>query len=163
MDRMKGARRARSIAAFTFVIATLAGARPAPPPAITVVPRQGIDWGALIPGTTSRVDPRDAGRRGEIDFVGKGNATVFIVLPRALVSAEGQRVPLSFHTGDLIIEYTRNGPTSMPDPGVPIDIHPNPGQGDVRLFIGGIAAPPIAQHTGSYDATITALIAVVTV
>ncbi|HXT16775.1 MAG TPA: hypothetical protein VN706_14145 [Gemmatimonadaceae bacterium] len=123
-----------------------------------IIPRQGIEWGVMMPGVPVRVTPQNEGQRGQIDFVGQDNFNATLVFPANLTSLKGDRLAVSVQTGDLMLQYTRNGGTSFPDPTLPISIHTNSGQGDAMLFIGGTASPAPTQAPGSYAGLVRVVI-----
>jgi hypothetical protein len=122
---------------------------------VSVAARRAIDWGTLAAGTDTRIDPRDADRRGEIELAATGPNEVRVSFPSFLISPKGDRIPVAFRTGDVLVIYARTGVVLVPDPGLPFSVDVTPATGDATVWIGGTATPVARPHPGRYEATIT--------
>jgi hypothetical protein len=122
------------------------------------VPLQGLSFGALLPGVPEVVPVTDAARRAEIVLSGSGTFDVTLVLPEAMVSPTGARLPLRFGAADGAV--LRNVSASL----VPFDplgtnrVRLDPMQGPARLLLGGTALPAREQTAGRYTTTIVVVV-----
>ena len=131
---------------------------PAAVPGMEAVPVQGLAFGGLIPGVPEAVAVTDAARRAEIVLNGSGLFDVTLVLPDAMVSATGARMPLRFTAGDGAL--LRNVSAAL----VPFDplgtnrVSLDAAQGPARLLLGGTALPAREQTAGRYTTTIVVVV-----
>lgn len=146
------------VSAAFLALATLAGAAPAAaqgPASLSAV--QPLNFGELLPGLSETVTVQDAWRRAEIRIDGAGNFDLRLVLPTALASRSGARIPLVFRSGDGAIRG-KNGKLSPFDPNVTERFKIPPGHGEATLLIGGTASTTASQRAGEYTATVVVVL-----
>lgn len=125
----------------------------------SVVTVQGLRFGELFPGSSTRVGPDDVAQRGEVQVEGRGNYQIQFILPDALVAPSGATLPVTFVAGDgVVIRGTAGSPESF-DPNLGVAVALTGGVGDAQIFLGGTASPGQAQAAGTYSATVTILLA----
>ena len=156
MKSAGASRMIRSAAILALFALCGAGKAPAQAPSSAVVV-QPLDFGQILPGLTETVTVLDAWRRAEVQLEGAGSLDVKLVLPDALVSSSGARIPLVFRNGDAAVEY-KNGRSAPFDPALPQRIHIPPGHAQATLVVGGSAATGPGQVAGEYNATIVVVI-----
>ncbi len=122
---------------------------------VSVVPRQGLQFGTVVAPIPVTVTPTNAASRAELEIVGSGSYTLLVTVPAALVSAGGRTLPLRFGPGDGIVELWRSGRQFVFQPGQSLDIRISPGQGGAFVYIGGRAEPTVSQTPGTNSGTIT--------
>jgi len=154
---MTSARNTRIIVSAAFLaLATLVGAVPAAAQAaLSAV--QPLDFGTLLPGLSETVTVQDAWRRAEVKITGAGNFDLRLILPTALTSRDGARIPLVFRSGDGAIQ-AKNGKLTPFDPNVTERFKIPPGHGEATLLVGGTAATTAAQRAGEYTATVVVVL-----
>lgn len=123
----------------------------------SVTSMQALDFGQILPGLAETVTTGDAWRRAEIRLEGSGNFDVRIVLPQALVSREGARIPLAFRDGDAAIQVRNKNPVPF-DPNRSQRVRIPPGQGEALVYLGGTAATTSGQLAGQYSATVVVVV-----
>jgi hypothetical protein len=119
---------------------------------------QGLAFGALLPGAEETIDVTDAARRAEVMLSGQGVFDVTLVLPTALVSSTGARLPLKFATDDGLLLLGGSGSAAPLNPLATTRVRLNPAQGPTRLVLGGTAAPAWTSVAGRYTATIVIIV-----
>jgi hypothetical protein len=119
---------------------------------------QGLAFGALLPGAEETIDVTDAARRAEVMLNGEGIYDVTLVLPSALVSPNGARLPLKFQANDGLLLQGSSGNAVPLNPLATTRVRLNPALGPTRLVLGGTAAPPYNQVAGRYTATIVIIV-----
>ena len=140
------------LALFFFLAA--GGARAQASGALEAVPTQGLAFGSLLPGVAETVQTGDGARRAEVVLRGEGWVDLSFMLPQAMVSPSGARIPLRFGTRDAAL--LRNSSSGM----VPLNpletnrVRLNANQGAMRILLGGTALPARDQPAGRYTATI---------
>ncbi|MET0399334.1 MAG: hypothetical protein ABW277_21270 [Longimicrobiaceae bacterium] len=121
---------------------------------LEAVPTQGLTFGSLLPGVAETVQTGDGARRAEVVLRGEGWVDLSFMLPQAMVSPSGARIPLRFGTRDAAL--LRNSSSGQ----VPLNpletnrVKLNANQGAMRLLLGGTALPAQDQPAGRYTATI---------
>lgn len=125
----------------------------------TVVPVQGLRFGPLIPGASSRIGTADVGQRGELQVEGSGQYQVQFILPEAMVSAGGATIRLDFGPSDAVVVRGTAGSPLVFDPQVGTSLSLTGNVREAQLFLGGTAFPSPNQAAGSYSANITVLVA----
>lgn len=118
---------------------------------------QALDFGQILPGLAETVTVGDAWRRAEVRLEGGGSFDVRLVLPQALVSREGARIPLVFRDGDAAIQVKNRTRVSF-DPNQSQRVHIPPGQGEALVYLGGTAATTSGQRAGQYSATVVVVV-----
>jgi hypothetical protein len=121
-------------------------------------PMQGLSFGALIPGVPEVVGVGDAGRRAEILLSGTGTWDVTLVLPDAMVSQTGARLPIRFEARDAALLRNVSSPVQPFDALGTNRVRLDGTQGPARLLLGGTALPSREQTAGRYTTTIVVVI-----
>ncbi|MDB4949789.1 MAG: hypothetical protein JWM27_2438 [Gemmatimonadetes bacterium] len=120
-------------------------------------PVQGLAFGPMIPGVPESIPVTDGARRAEIVITGQGTADVTLVLPEALVSAAGARIPLRFGARDAAV--ARGSGAAVPvDPHQPIRVSLDGASGPVRILVGATALPAPGQVAGTYTTTLVLVV-----
>lgn len=124
-----------------------------------VTPVQGLQFGQLFPGSSTRIAPTDVGRRGEVQVEGRGGYQVHFILPTALTTLDGVTLPVTFNAADgVLIRGTAGAPESF-DPNVGTTVSFTGGVQDAQIFLGGTASPTGTQQAGVYTANVTIMMA----
>jgi hypothetical protein len=125
--------------------------------AVSVVPVQSLSFGLLVPGRREAVTVNDAGRRAVVALAGNGPMDVTLVLPSALETAAGDRIPLQFSTGDAVLLTTAGSTVATLDP---LQVNRVQLQNDrtVLLVLGGTAVTPATTRPGHYTARVALLL-----
>lgn len=118
---------------------------------------QPLDFGQILPGLAERVDVSDTWRRAELRIDGSGSFEVKILVPDALVSPDGARIPLTFRNGDGLYVVKTVQPVYF-DPNVTQRFRIPPGQKDAMIYMGGTASTTADQRAGRYTATIVLVV-----
>jgi hypothetical protein len=122
--------------------------------AVEAVPVQGLAFGPLLPGVPEAVSVRDGARRAEVVLDGQGTVDVSFLLPRAMVSASGARIPLHFGALDgAVVRHASSGLIPL-NPLETSRLRLQSGQGAARLLLGGTALPAPDQPAGRYATTV---------
>ena len=125
---------------------------------VDAVPAQGLSFGPLIPGVPEAIAVTDAARRAEIVLNGNGSLDVTLVLPKAMVSPTGARLPLLFTARDGALMRNLSASLLPFDPLSTGRVRLDASQGPARLLLGGTALPTRGQPAGRYTATILVVI-----
>ena len=123
----------------------------------TVVPVQQLTFGNLVPGMAEVVSVNDVGRRAMIALSGSNAVDVTFLLPAALESATGGRIPLQFSTADAGVL------SSTVSLAVPMNPHESrrvllAPDHVTHILLGGVALPGQGQPPGHYSARVVLLI-----
>lgn len=131
----------------------------APAPAsVEVVPVQGLAFGPLLPGVPEQVPVTDAARRAEIVLTGEGTVDLSVLLPQAMTSPAGTRIPLRFGAADgALLRNASTAPVAVNPLGT-IRVRLQGGGAPTRLLIGGTALPAADQPAGSYTTTLVLVV-----
>jgi hypothetical protein len=147
---------------WSLLLALLLTSWPMPAPAqatrsTTVVPVQNLSFGLLLPGIRNAISVSDVSRRAVVALAGSGSVDVMLVLPSALETAAGDRIPLRFSSGDAALLTTSGSTLSTLDP-----LQTNRVQlGNDRtvLFVlGGTAVSTAATRPGHYVARVALIL-----
>lgn len=150
----------RGIVGWLLAAALVAAAAVEPCPAyaqstVSVLPVQGLRFGALMAGTRTVVSPLDGQRRAALELVGSGHVTLVFELPAALTADGDVRLPLRFGTGDGRITFPRSNRVIEFDPRSPVSFNIPPDVGGATVHVGGTAEPATGQAPGSYSGTVS--------
>jgi hypothetical protein len=121
---------------------------------VSVLPVQGLRFGALVPGARSVVSPLDGQRRATLELVGAGHLTLVFELPDGLAAGDA-RLPLRFGPGDGRITFPRSNRVIEFDPSMPVSFSIPPEFGGATVYVGGAAEPVPGQAPGSYGGAVT--------
>ena len=145
-------------ALFALILASwpsLAAAQPKR--TVSVVPVQELSFGLLLPGRQEAVAVSDVSRRAVVALAGSGPVDVALVLPTALETATGDRIPLTFSTRDAALINTSGTALSQLDPRQVNRVQL--GNGRTVLFIlGGTAVTSTTTRPGRYTARVAMLV-----
>jgi hypothetical protein len=124
---------------------------------ISVAPVQSLSFGLLLPGVREAIAVTDVSRRAVVALDGRGPVDVSLVLPNAMVTAAGDRIPLSFSTSDAALLTTSGTSLSRLDP---LQVNRvQLGNGRTVLFVlGGTAVTSATTRPGHYTARVTLLV-----
>ena len=137
-----------------------------PAPAPAVVPVQDLDFGNVVPGTPTAVNPRTGSNAGEFEISGTAGAEIAMdfALPAALVVGPSN-MPIAFGPGagcqigslaffrffcgsfDPAATLVRR----IPNTGAPYNV--------IFVWLGGTVSPTPTQAPGIYRGTITLTVA----
>jgi hypothetical protein len=124
---------------------------------VSINPVQNLAFGLLLPGLREAVPVTDASRRAVVALSGNGPIDVTFVLPSALETPTGDRIPLSFSTSDAALITTSGTTLTQLDP-----LQSNRVQlgndRTVLLILGGTAVTSAATRTGHYTARVALLV-----
>lgn len=146
------------VSAAFLALAALGGAAPAAAQSAAAVSAvQPLDFGELLAGVPETVTVDDAWRRAEVNITATGNFTIRVVVPTALVSRDGARIPLTFRYGDGAVQH-RNGRIATFDPNQPVRVRIPPGHGAASVLVGSTANASSTQPAGVYTATMVVVV-----
>ena len=150
--------RAGHVALFALLLASLpalAGAQSKQ--SVSINPVQSLAFGLLLPGVREAVPVSDASRRAVVALSGSGPIDVTFVLPSALETPTGDRIPLSFTSSHAALITTSGTTLKQLDP-----LQANRVQlgndRTVLLILGGTAITSAATRTGHYTARVALLV-----
>ncbi|MEW5925897.1 MAG: hypothetical protein AB1941_00280 [Gemmatimonadota bacterium] len=141
------------ILALFFCLAA-GGARAQASGGLEAVPTQGLAFGSLLPGVEETVQTGDGARRAEVVLRGEGWVDLSFMLPQAMVSPSGARIPLRFGARDAALLRNSSSGTVPLNPLETNRLKLNANQGAMRILLGGTALPAQDQPAGRYTATI---------
>jgi hypothetical protein len=121
---------------------------------LEAVPTQGLAFGSLLPGVAETVQTGDGARRAEVVLRGEGWVDLSFMLPQAMVSPAGARIPLRFGARDAALLRNSSSGTVPLNPLETNRVKLNANQGAMRILLGGTALPAQDQPAGRYTATI---------
>lgn len=120
---------------------------------LEAIPTQGLAFGSLLPGVAETVAVGDGARRAEVMLTGEGWIDLSFILPDAMVSPSGARIPLGFGTRDAALLRNSSSGAIPLNPLETSRVKLNPNQA-LRVVLGGTALPMQDQPAGRYTATI---------
>ena len=124
---------------------------------VTLVQVQSLSFGLLVPGRQEAVAVTDVSRRAVVALSGSGPVDVALVLPTAMETPTGDRIPLSFSTRDAALITTSGTALSQLDPRQVNRVQL--GNSRTVLFIlGGTAITSAATRPGRYTARVAMLV-----
>lgn len=138
------------LAAATLSGALAAGAQAPAARPFMAYPVQGLTFGQLLPGVAQSIPVTDASRRAEIMVTGSGRIDLVLVLPDAMVSRTGARLPLRIGAADGAILRSAGAAPVPVNPLEPIRLDLDAAGGQVRLLLGGTVFPAQGQPAGAY-------------
>jgi hypothetical protein len=131
----------------------------APAPAtVEAVPVQGLTFGPLLPGVPEQVRVSDGARRAEFLLAGEGTVDVALLLPAAMTSPDGTRIPLRFEAADGALLRNASAAPLPVNPLGTIRVQLQGAQTPTRLLLGGTALPARDQAAGSYTTTLVLVV-----
>jgi len=124
---------------------------------VSIVPVQSLSFGLLLPGLREAVLVTDVSRRAVVALAGDGPVDVALVLPSAMETSSGDRIPLSFSTSDAALLTSSGTTLSQLDP---LQVNRvQLGNGRTILFVlGGTAVTSATTRPGHYTARVALLV-----
>jgi len=124
---------------------------------VSIVPVQSLSFGLLVPGRQEAVAVTDVSRRAVVALSGSGPIDVALVLPSAMETTTGDRIPLTFSTSDAALITTSGTSLSQLDPRQVNRVQL--GNSRTVLFIlGGTAVTSATTRPGRYTARVAMLV-----
>jgi hypothetical protein len=124
---------------------------------VSINPVQNLAFGLLLPGLREAIPVTDASRRAVVALSGSGPIDVTFVLPSALETPTGDRIPLSFTSSDAALITTSGSTLKQLDPLQANRIQLGSDR-TVLLVLGGTAITSNATRTGHYTARVALLV-----
>jgi hypothetical protein len=125
--------------------------------AVSIVPVQSLSFGLLLPGLREVVRVTDVGRRAVVALAGNASVDVVLVLPDALESASGARIPLQFAPSDAAILTTSGSALAQLDP-LQVNRVRLGNDRTVLFVLGGTAVTSATTRPGHYTARVALLV-----
>ena len=132
-----------------------------PPRGLQVTARNDLRFGTVTPGVPARIAPDSPRGSGMFEIRGNRNMSVSVTLtlPVEMLSAAGDRLPLSFGAGDGLASTNRGRNRGVVfDPRNPL-VATLGTNGRLFIRLGGTALPARLQIAAPYRATITLTVA----
>ena len=126
-------------------------------PSLSIVPVQDLAFGLLLPGRRDAITTNDVSRRAVVALAGSGSVDVALVLPDALETRAGDRIHLSFSTGDAALLTTGGATLSTLDP-LQVNRVQLGNDRTVLFVLGGTAVTSPTTRPGHYTARVTLLL-----
>jgi hypothetical protein len=144
------------------LIALLLASRSAPVaaqsrPTISLVPVQSLSFGLLLPGRSEAVPVSDVSRRAVVALAGNGPVDVALVLPSAMETSTGERIPLRFSNGDAALITTSGTSLTQLDP-LQVNRVQLGNDRTVLFVLGGTAITSATTRPGHYTARVTLMV-----
>ena len=124
---------------------------------VSISPVQDLAFGLLLPGRREAVPTTDASRRAVVALAGSGPVDVTLVLPSALETPAGDRIPLSFSSSDAALLTTGGATLKQLDP-LQVNRVQLGNDRTLLLVLGGTAATTANTRPGHYTARVTLLV-----
>ncbi|MFL5618055.1 MAG: hypothetical protein ACJ79A_06645 [Gemmatimonadaceae bacterium] len=124
---------------------------------VSISPVQSLAFGLLLPGLREVVPVTDATRRAVVALAGNGPIDVTLVLPSALETPTGDRIPLTFSSSDAALITTSGTTLKQLDP-LQVNRVQLGNDRTVLLVLGGTAVTSAATRTGHYTARVALLV-----
>ena len=127
------------------------------PAAVSIIPVQDLSFGLLLPGFQNAISVSDVSRRAVVALSGSGSVDIAVVLPTALTTSSGDRIPLHFSSGDAAVLSTAGSTLSTLDPRQISRVQL--GNASTVLFVlGGTAQTSASTRPGHYTARVALLL-----
>ena len=124
---------------------------------VSIIPVQNLSFGLLLPGFRDAVSVTDVSRRAVVALAGDGPVDVALVLPQALETPAGDRIPLRFTTGDAAL-LSATGTTLSPLDPLQINRVQLGNDRTVLFVLGGTAQTTATTRPGHYSARVALII-----
>jgi len=125
--------------------------------AVSITPVQSLSFGLLLPGLREAVSVTDVSRRAVVALAGDGPVDVALVLPSAMETATGERIPLRFAASDAALLTTSGTTLSVLDP-LQVNRVQLGNDRTVLLVLGGTAVTSATTRPGHYTARVALLV-----
>jgi hypothetical protein len=127
------------------------------PQNVSIVPVQNLSFGLLLPGLRNAVSIADVSRRAVVALAGNGPMDIAVVLPSALETANGDRIPLQFTAGDAAL-VSPTGTTLAPLDPRQINRVQLSNDKTVLFVLGGTAQTTAMTRPGHYAARVALIL-----
>ena len=124
---------------------------------VSIVPVQSLSFGLLVPGLRGAVAVTDVSRRAVVALAGNGPVDVALVLPGALETTTGERIPLRFASTDAALLSTSGTTLSSLDP-LQVNRVQLGNDRTVLFVLGGTAVTSASTRPGHYTARVALLV-----
>jgi len=144
------------------LFALLLASWPTPAPAqskqvVSITPVQSLSFGLLLPGLREAVSVTDVSRRAVVALAGDGPVDVALVLPSAMETPTGDRIPLRFAASDAALLTTSGTTLSQLDP-LQVNRVQLGNDRTVLFVLGGTAVTSATTRPGHYTARVALLV-----
>ena len=127
------------------------------PESVSIVPVQSLTFGLLLPGHRESIRVTDVSRRAVVALAGTGAVDVSLILPSAMQTASGERIPLLFSAGDAALLTTSGTTIGTLDP-LQVNRVKFGNDRTVLFVLGGTAVTAATTRPGHYTARVTLLV-----
>jgi hypothetical protein len=124
---------------------------------VSINPVQSLSFGLLLPGHREAVRVTDVARRAVVALSGNGPVDVALVLPTALETPTGERIPLQFSAGDAALLTTSGSTIGTFDP-LQVNRVQLGNDRTVLFVLGGTAVTDATTHPGHYTARVALIV-----
>jgi hypothetical protein len=125
--------------------------------AVSIIPVQSLSFGLLLPGLREAVSVTDVSRRAVVALAGDGPVDVALVLPSAMETPTGERIPLRFAANDAALLTTSGTTLSQLDP-LQVNRVQLGNDRTVLFVLGGTAVTSATTRPGHYTARVALLV-----
>jgi hypothetical protein len=125
--------------------------------AVSIIPVQSLTFGLLLPGLREAVSVTDVSRRAVVALAGDGPVDVALVLPSAMETPTGDRIPLRFAASDAALITTSGTTLSQLDP-LQVNRIQLGNDRTVLFVLGGTAVTSATTRPGHYTARVALLV-----
>jgi hypothetical protein len=125
--------------------------------AVSIVPVQSLSFGLLLPGLREVVRVTDIARRAVVVLAGDAPVDVVLVLPNAMETPGGDRIPLQFSTSDAALLTTSGTTLAQLDP-LQVNRVQLGNDRTVLFVLGGTAVTSATTRPGHYTARVALLV-----
>jgi hypothetical protein len=125
--------------------------------AVSIIPVQSLSFGLLLPGLREAVSVTDVSRRAVVALAGDGPVDVAQVLPSAMETPTGDRIPLRFAASDAALITTSGTTLSQLDP-LQVNRIQLGNDRTVLFVLGGTAVTSATTRPGHYTARVALLV-----
>jgi hypothetical protein len=126
-------------------------------PTISLVPVQSLSFGLLLPGRSEVIPVSDVSRRAVVALAGTGPVDVALVLPSAMETSTGEKIPLRFSAGDAALLTTSGTSLGQLDP-LQVNRVQLGSDRTVLFVLGGTAVTSAATRPGHYTARVALMV-----
>ena len=127
------------------------------PQPVSIIPVQSLSFGLLVPGLQNAVSVADVSRRAVVALAGDGPVDIAVVLPEALETTSGDKIPLRFTASDAAL-LSATGSTLSPLDPRQINRVQLGNDRTVLFVLGGTAQTSAMTRPGHYAARVALII-----
>lgn len=124
---------------------------------VSIISVQSLSFGLLLPGLRDEVSVTDVSRRGVVALAGDGPVDVALVLPSAMETPTGDRIPLAFSANDAALLTTSGSSLLRLDP-LQVNRVQLGNDRTVLFVLGGTAITSATTRPGHYTARVALLV-----